>query len=228
MKKAESLQRLSVCKSRFTLIELLVVIAIIAILAGMLLPALNNARKSGRKADCMGKRKQLGLIIQQYAQDYDDYILPHVTYTAHSLNVYWTYHAPNSSHTGEAISLFKCTEVAQNSSVADSEFNHGTQVYTIAMYHDGIAVDVIDGKRIPRAKIGKFKNGSGKAYVMEIYKSYWHNTGANNADGTSFYGRHNGEGVVLYVDGHVNTRKESYMTAITGDKEPLYSGDKGR
>ena len=203
------------------------VIAIIAILAGMLLPALNNARSSGRRADCTSKRKQLGLVVQQYAQDYDGYILPHITYTAHSLDVYWRYHAPNSTHTGEAISLYKCTEVAQNSSVTDSEFNHGTQVYTIAMYHNGIAVEVIDGKRIPRAKIGKFKNPSGKAYILEIYKSYWMNTGANNSDGTSFKGRHNGDGLILYVDGHVGARKESYMTSITGDKEPLYSGDKG-
>ena len=61
-------------KSAFTLIELLVVIAIIAILAAILLPALNSARERGRAADCTAKIKTMGNGVMLYADAYDDWV----------------------------------------------------------------------------------------------------------------------------------------------------------
>jgi prepilin-type N-terminal cleavage/methylation domain-containing protein len=58
----------------FTLIELLVVIAIIAILAAILFPVFAQAREKARQTGCLSNVKQIGLGIQMYVQDFDEYV----------------------------------------------------------------------------------------------------------------------------------------------------------
>ena len=68
----------------FTLIELLIVIAIIAILAAMLLPALQKVKKQAQSVACVNGMKQIGMVEVQYSDNFNGYLIPHLFWNSGS------------------------------------------------------------------------------------------------------------------------------------------------
>tara|TARA_B100000609_G_C17199149_1_gene427062 strand:- start:237 stop:902 length:666 start_codon:yes stop_codon:yes gene_type:complete len=124
-------------KKEFTLIELLVVIAIIAILASMLLPALNQARDKAKATACMNNVKQLGYFATLYAGDSNGWIPPVCQYNSGTKAPYWTETLIDSGYIEQPKVGQKTLLVCPSSSLKGEWYNAGA-TYGMAYWDNNI------------------------------------------------------------------------------------------
>jgi prepilin-type N-terminal cleavage/methylation domain-containing protein/prepilin-type processing-associated H-X9-DG protein len=232
------------CAGGFTLIELLVVIAIIAVLAGMLLPALSRAKAKAQGAACFGNVRQLSLAWTMYADDsLDRYVNNHgIDETREKRDNWvnnvldWSDNPENTNlllvtrgllatHAGESAAVFRCP-----SDKSRAEAGPRTRSYSLnsLVGNPGVLTNRFNPDYVQFLKSSDLTTPSqifvfldehpdtinDGFFMNRLYEFKWGNLPASY---------HNGAGTLSYTDGHV----ESHRWQVPGTIRPPVQGGAG-